>query len=81
MPILVTSHASNILTIVQIICIIHLLYWLNPLSQETTHSAMLSLALLAKAAPTHRTLTNHMSPLVALIADCSLRALLTWMSG
>lgn len=42
---------------------------------------MLPLALLAETSSWRATLANYMPPLVALIADCSLRALVTTVGG
>ena len=74
MAIFVTIHASNVLAVVEIIAVVHLLYWLNTFGQKTTYSVMLTFALLAKSTTTSRTFANHMTPLVTLIAYCSLRA-------
>ena len=72
--VLEAPHASRILIIVEIVSIIHLLYRLNPLSQETAHTTVFPLALLAETSSGRVALADYVPPLVALIAHCSLRA-------
>jgi hypothetical protein len=72
--VLKAPHASDILIVIQVIGIIHLLDRLDPLRQEAADSAMLSLALLAEAASSAIALADYVAPLVALVADCPLRA-------
>jgi hypothetical protein len=71
--VLVAIHASNVVTVVEVVCVEHLLDGLDALRQETTQSAVLSLAFLAEGPSARRTLVYHVPPLVALIADRSLR--------
>lgn len=76
MPILQTSHASDILPRVQIISVEHLLYRVDPLRQKTAMTIVLSLAVLAEHADWSFAFVYYVAPLVALVADCALWAFL-----
>lgn len=79
--VLIAIHASYMFVIIEIVAIIHLLYWLNPLCQETTYTIMLSFAFLTKSSTPSHTLIDYMSPLIALIAHRPLRTFFCRVEG
>lgn len=81
MPILITPHTPYILVIVQVIRIIHLLDRLYPLREEATHLAVLSFAVLAETTAWACAFADHVAPLVALVADCTLWAAVAVVPG
>lgn len=73
MAILQASHTTNVFTRVKIVRVKHLLDRLNSFRQETTNSAVLTLAILTKRTHPSSTLTYHMPKFIALVADRPLR--------
>jgi hypothetical protein len=79
MPVLQARHASDVLIIVQIVCVKHLLYWFDSSCEEAATSRMLPFAVLAEATAVILAFADNVSPLIALIADCALRASLGYV--
>jgi hypothetical protein len=46
--VLVAVHAANVITRVEVVCVEHLLDWLDALRQEAAHPRVFSLALLTE---------------------------------
>lgn len=80
MPVLKARHTADVLSAVEIISVEHLLYWVDSFGEEATLPIVLSLAALAKNANWRLAFVDYVSPLIALIANCPLRALLTDVS-
>lgn len=79
MTVLQAFHASNIWIVVEIVSIEHLLYGIYSFGQEAAFPRVFPLTAGAVAAHVRRTVVHHVPPLVATVADCFLRALISAM--
>ena len=79
MTIFQTSHASYLRVVYEIFLIEKLFDWLYSLGQKITLIVMFSLAILTVRSKLRWTFVDHMTPFVALIADCLLRTSVSMM--
>lgn len=77
MSVLHALHASDGRVVVKVVRVEHLLYWVDPPSQETASLWVLSLTVLTEGTHWGRTLVDDVTVLVAAVADNLLRTLLS----